>query len=266
MMKSTLSPSSNHMKMLLSARRQKWISQFEPRPQAKIKLFCIPYAGGSSQTYSKWHHYMNDDIEINAIQLAGRDGRKNEAFSTCIHEISEEICQVLSTVEEDVALFGHSMGALIAYEVANKMELRNKGLSHLFLSARPSPDIPQRFKRSHLPRNQLIAHLQSLGGTNNRILMDEGLMDLAIPVIRADYALLESYIINNKARVLNTPSTLFSAQNDHLVPLDQVHNWKRYLPENTQLHEVSGDHFYLNSHPQELFSYIENKLINSNLL
>jgi len=252
---------SNYMNVLFNARRKKWINQFELRPQANVKLFCIPFAGGNSQIYSKWHQYLHSDIEVNAIQLPGRDSRKNESFATCLHEIAEEICQVLSVTEQKIAFFGHSMGALIAYEVTKRMEKTGKQVCNLFLSARPSPDMPQRFKRSHLPRDQLISHLDSLGGTSSSILMDDGLMDNAIPVIRADYALLEGYCCSSNDSAIQTSSTLFSAENDAFVPRSHVANWKKYLPKNTSMHSFSGDHFYLNSHPQQLFSCIENELL-----
>jgi medium-chain acyl-[acyl-carrier-protein] hydrolase len=169
---------------------------------------------------------------------------------------------IVSYADRPFVFLGHSMGALVAFELACK--LREDGPytpSHLFVSARRAPHFLPAGARLHkLPDCELMAELRRLNGTAPPILNDEHLMRLLLPIVRADFEVCETYTYDNSRRPLNCPITAFAGLDDpHLGP-DEMEAWRDYSTSSFDLLKFPGDHFFLQTTKHLVISAILEKL------
>jgi surfactin synthase thioesterase subunit len=212
--------------------------------EGRIRLFCLPYVGGSSVVFKQWHHYSSE-LEICAVRLPGREPRMAEAPFDRLGPLVQTLTEVLP-FDKPFALFGHSMGALVAFELARKLRHRNMPAPlHLFVSARRAPQSTTPARKRHLlPTPQFIQALRELGGTPEAVLKDSSLMELMIPLLRADFALVETYEYKQEA-TLSCPITVFGGDADRDVPFQELCEWKEQTHNEFRLQIFQGDHFYL---------------------
>ncbi|MDZ7630673.1 MAG: alpha/beta fold hydrolase [Gemmatimonadaceae bacterium] len=214
------------------------------------RLFCLPFAGGGAVTYRLWHRTLPDDIEVVAAMLPGREARLNEAPLTSVAAMVDDLLpSVLAASDMPYAIFGHSMGALVAFELAKALE-RSGGRppSQLFVSARRSPDEPETRAPMHaLPEPAFLDEMQRrYGGIPAEVRAERELLDLLLPTLRADTCAFETYAMSAGPAV-RCPVHVYGGVDDaHPTPA-QLPAWERALGRPVRVRVFAGDHFYLNA-------------------
>ncbi len=230
-----------------------WISFRKPRPRARIRLLCFPYAGGGALAYRDWATSMPEEIEVLPVQLPGRERRINEPPHTRLEPLVEAAVQGLAPyLDRPFAVFGHSMGALVGYEVVQGLR-RELGLEpvHLLVSARRAPQLPPEPANDYLlPDDQLIERLRELNGTPAEVLEHSELMKMLLPMLRADFELNDTYQPANHPP-LACPMTVFGGLEDDLSE-EELTAWGELTAAASTLRMFPGDHFYLHRHQDTL--------------
>jgi medium-chain acyl-[acyl-carrier-protein] hydrolase len=228
------------------------------RQSPRFRIFCFPYAGGSAVNYFHWGALLPGDVDLVAIQYAGRGGRFKEKAKTDLGEIVREIGLALTPDYTDVpfALFGHSMGAMVAYELAVMMrEATGGGMpQHLFVSGRRPPHHQTEGGKAHLLSDaELVDYLHQLGGTPSGALNNAQLFELVIPPLRADLQAIETWRSRPRAP-LQIPITVFGGVSDALAPFHALDGWSAYSEHGARKHVFPGGHFFLQQHGEAMVS------------
>jgi medium-chain acyl-[acyl-carrier-protein] hydrolase len=217
--------------------------------QTAYRLFCFPYAGGGASSFRSWQPLLPEQIELCAMRLPGRDGRVAvPAFQRMAPLVAHLVNALRSRLDLPFALFGHSMGALVAFEVAR--QLRRERLPapcHLFVSGFRAPQLPDDGQSIHeLPDGPFRDELRRLGGTPPAILDDAELMELVLPNLRADFAVCETYAYTPEAP-LDCPVTAFGGRDDVEVSRADLAAWRAQTRGAFKIRQFAGDHFFLNT-------------------
>lgn len=214
----------------------------------KIKLFCIHHAGGSSIAFNKWKNCLADKIEMCPIELAGRGRRMSEDFYKSLDEAIDDVYQFIMAESKDskYAIYGHSMGAAIAYEVCCKIaENKDDNLVHLFLSGRECPTkVKENQAIYKLGEEEFKKEILKLGGTPKEVFENESLKEVFVPIIRSDYKNIETYEHKHKNTVLSIPITVFNGKDDDLTE-DEINGWKKQTSKEFKRYDYDGGHFFL---------------------
>jgi surfactin synthase thioesterase subunit len=244
----------------MSAVRSSWLLH-RSNPNARLRLFCLPYAGGGASVYRTWLGRFPAEVEVCCVQLPGRENRMMEPPFTAMEPLVQALAEGLhASLDRPFALFGHSMGALIAYELARHLR-RRYGLApqHLFVSACHAPEIPDAKLWHSLSEQELLAELRLIPGFPAEILAHATLMQLLLPVIRADAAVTETYVYR-PAEPLDVPLTVFASEQDEIIPWDSVDPWRGHTRAAFELHLVEGHHLYLQDQAPRMIRIILDKL------
>jgi medium-chain acyl-[acyl-carrier-protein] hydrolase len=210
-------------------------------------LFCFPYAGGAASIYRGWTGKVAPGIEVCPVQLPGRGNRLKEPPFKRIEPLLEEVADALSPyLEGSFAFFGHSMGALISFELTRFLRRENRPTPiHLFLSGRPAPQKLRKHDRTYdLPETEFIEELRRLKGTPQEVLAHPELMDMLSPILRADFELCETYQYVPEPP-LSCPITAFAGLLDEDATREQMEGWREHTSEAFTLRMFPGDHFFL---------------------
>lgn len=239
-----------------------WIAYRKARPHAQLRLFCFPYAGGSAAIFRGWAAEFPDEIEVVPIQPPGREGRLSEPPITRMQPFIEAVLTALRDhFERPFALFGHSMGALVCFELARR--LRREGLplpERLFVSGRSAPQLPDPFPHiHHLPPAQFLDELARLGGTPAEVLANRELMEIFTPLLRADLAVNETYHYEPEAP-LACPISAFGGKQDREVPMENIAAWHAQTCADFVKTQFPGDHFFINSARTAVIATIKRQL------
>lgn len=227
-------------------------------PTARLRLFCIPYAGGGASLYRDWAPALAPWIEVQPIQLPGRESRFAEPPLTSMDDIVEAILDSIdSYLDLPVAVFGHSMGALISYELVRRMQRHPFAkISALLVSSHPAPHLPKRLPMHHQMNDRdLRATLKEMGGTPESILRDDALMDLFSPLLRSDFRVVETYDYA-VPKPLGCPIHAFGGTSDRAVSMDELQAWAVQTTAVFQLVMFAGDHFYLRNRSGQLLTRV----------
>lgn len=232
----------------------------------KAKVFCLPYAGASASIYRKWQSAVHPMVEWVPIELAGRGSRLNEApyeiFQDCVDEIYEQIMR--HGLNMPYALLGHSMGACLAFEVTQKLVRQSQRLpTHLFLSGRRSPQSARPGKKMHLlPENEFIGELRLLGGTPEELFADRNIMALFLPIIRADYQMLSTYLFQPPTPLINVAFTILNGKSDDLYP-EEISGWQAFSTQQCEYRFFDGGHFFIEQHYKEIGRYLSSVMLSA---
>ena len=225
----------------------RWISFRKPDPKAQLRLFCFPYAGAGALIFRNWTDGLPREVEVCPIQLPGRGTRLAEPPFTKLSCLIEALARALvPLLDKPFAFFGHSLGALIAFELARQIR-RQYGVHpvRLFASAGRAPQIPHRAPPIHtLPDNEFLAELRRLNGTPRELLDHKELMAVMLPILRADFALYETYLYSNEPP-LNCPISVFGGLQDRRVNESDLEAWRSQTSASFSLRMFPGDHFFL---------------------
>lgn len=226
-----------------------WIVYPRRQPAARVRLVCFPYAGGSASIYHPWAALLPPSVELAAVQLPGRQNRITEAPITDLPTLVETLAAVLAPLwDRPVALFGHSLGAILAFEVARLRRRQGLGLPvHLFVAGHRAPQLPERQPPiHHLPDAEFLAEIARLNGTPAEILAHREILEMLLPVLRADFQLAETYLYVADAP-LPCPLTAFGGTADDKVPPADLAAWRAQAGGPFAAQLFPGDHFFLNT-------------------
>ncbi|MFD4631068.1 thioesterase II family protein [Streptomyces sp. NPDC058284] len=217
-------------------------------PEARARLIAFPHAGGAAGAYRQWSLWAGPDMELHAVQYPGRAGRFREPAHTRCEPLAHDIAARLQAFTDlPLILFGHSMGALVAFEVAVELE-RTYGIrpAHLIVSGAPAPSVPSRTTgmRSDVSDDALVAAMRDLGGSKEEVLADPELLPLILSVMRADLAIGESYRPRARTRI-GAPVTVMSGVDDAFATAGAVQEWREYTTGEFRHLSFPGAHFYL---------------------
>ena len=217
--------------------------------QIAHRLFCFTYAGGAASIYRNWSNQLPQSIEVHAVQFPGHGNRLSEPLFRRVQPLVESTAQELMPyLEGSFAFFGHSMGAIISFELAQMLRRENKpGPSHLFLSGRPSPHLTEREAPTYdLPEPEFIEELKKMGGTPQAVLEHPELMSVLNPILRADLEVCQTYEYEPRPP-LDCPITVFGGLQDEEVSREQLEGWRDYTTSSFAVRMFPGNHFYLHS-------------------
>lgn len=226
-----------------------WVMCPKPNPQANLRLFCFPYAGGGALSFRTWPNGLPTTIEVCAVELPGRGTRMKLAPFTRHAPLVEALAQaLLPSLNKPFALFGHSMGGLVSFELARLLRRKYDLLPvHLFVSGRRAPQVPDLDPPIHaLPEPAFLDELRRYNGTPEAVLENKELMQLLLPILRADFAVLETYVYTTEPP-LGCPITAFGGLQDCKVSCDHLEAWRNQTSASFSLQMLPGDHFFLNS-------------------
>jgi len=239
-----------------------WVIRPRPNPRARLRLFCFPFAGGGASTYRGWPAHLPADIDVATVQLPGREERLREpAFHDATELCGKLACVLAPYFDRPFALFGHSMGALLAFELARMLRTTG-GPSpvHLFVSAHCGPRklhcLPSVIGMSD---RELVSLLRSLSGTPDEVLEDGDVMKLILPLFRADLTICETYRYV-AAEPLACPISAFGGALDDYVRRPDLLAWSAETRGTFQARMFTGGHFFLNDVKPRLLQAITDDL------
>lgn len=272
-----------------------WIRCFHPKPAARYTLVCFPHAGGSASYYFDLSAALDPDIEMLVVQYPGRENRLFEEPAGSVAALADGVYEALRTrLPRRPAFFGHSMGGLIGFEVARRLEAAGGTAPHLLVasaSSAPSvrtdrltagPGAARGVAGSETgsvpevetgsvsgvvvsevePDDAVLARIMGLGGTSDGVRQDPELLQLVLPAIRGDLRALAEYRVDAGA-VVGCPVTVFVADGDRDVPLAEAGAWGAHTTAVADVHVFEGDHFYFNGNPPKFLELLQDAVRHS---
>ena len=255
-------PAPGRTAAAVSTEATDWLVRSRTDAQARMRLFCLPYAGGNASVFRRWADELPAEVEVCPIQLPGRERRHKEPPFTQMSALVKMLTQVLGPyLDLPFALFGHSMGALASFELAR--QLRREGLAgpaHLYVSAMRAPQLPDLEPPLHrLPEPRLVAKLREINGTPEEMLTDPETLALYLPALRADLALVETHVHQTEPP-LTCPLTVFGGVQDDKVPEEALAAWRSQTEGSFTLQLLPGDHFFIQQRRTELLAALAQHL------
>jgi medium-chain acyl-[acyl-carrier-protein] hydrolase len=232
--------------MMLDRIARKWFLCPGVLPAAKLRLFCFPFAGGGASVYREWHGYLPAGIELQAVQLPGRETRFGEQLFVAVDELIAELRLVmLPLLDRPFAFFGHSMGGILAFELARALRESDQLLPQLLIvSGCRAPQVPRREPAiSRLPLPEFIEALRKYAGTPDSILEHREVMDLLLPILRADFAMNEDYRYV-PGEPLECPVRAYGGDADVDVLKEDLDAWQNVTAGEFRCETFPGGHFY----------------------
>ncbi|MFJ3493827.1 thioesterase II family protein [Streptomyces sp. NPDC086091] len=233
-----------------------WCRRFHPSPDAVERLVCFPHAGGSASFYFPVSAALAGRVDVVALQYPGRQDRRAEP---CVEDLGVLADAVLDALrgQDDLPLtfFGHSMGALLAFEVARRLEREGRTIERLFASGRVAPSVPRRESLHLLPDDDLVAAVTEMSGTDALVLADEEIRRMALPALRADLHAVETYHCAPGAP-LECPVTVLIGDTDPRTPPDDARAWQSHTTASCDLETFPGGHFFLSDHPKPVLTLL----------
>ncbi|MGW2182502.1 thioesterase II family protein [Streptomyces sp. NPDC001732] len=232
------------------------------RTDRKIRLFCFPHAGAGASAFAAWPDLLPPEVELVAVQLAGREDRVGEPSPTSVDMAVRTVAVALRPyLQGPYAFFGHSGGALLAFELARALRRRGTQPTHLFVSGQAAPDHVFDLPRLHtLPDDEFAAALRDLDGTSDGVFTDPELMRLLLPTLRADFTLWENHR-HRPDQPLAVPVTALGGDSDPRVPVDGLHAWREHTTGEFEVKVFPGGHFYLNDSGAQLTEALAGRLL-----
>ena len=244
-----------------------WFVTPKPNPRARLRLFCFPYAGSGAMIYHNWAEQLPSDVEVYLVRLPGREGRLREAPLTRLTPVVQRVsAEIRPLLNKPFAFFGHSMGAIIGFELARVLR-RESGVEpeHLFLSGRRAPQLPGDEAISYdLPDAEFIDALRHLNGTPGEVLEHPELMNLMMPLLRADFEVCQTYLFEPDVP-LTCDMTVLGGLQDTDVPRESLAAWTEQTSGACNVRLLPGDHFFLHS-SQALLLRVLNRELQSVIL
>ncbi|MBN1411856.1 MAG: thioesterase [Spirochaetales bacterium] len=247
----------------LDIKTNPWLKYMVPKPSAKLRLFCFPHAGGAASFFRTWSCLLGEQIEILPVQLPGRENRLSEPNYTSMKSLVEDLAEVIFPyLNLPFAFFGHSMGALISFELASHLQrLGNGNPEWIFLSACRSPaTIASAQKLSGLKDTEFIEEFKKLEGLPGEILDSYDAMEFFLPIIRSDVRLFESFHYRGNGPVC-CGVTVLGGEDDHTVSAHELESWRQYTSGEFDAHHFKGKHFYINANLCAIIRIIKDRLI-----
>jgi medium-chain acyl-[acyl-carrier-protein] hydrolase len=240
-----------------------WFQTHNALRNPRLRLICFPYAGGGASVFRKWPTFLPDGVELVAAQLPGREARYIEPP---LQDIDSALSHLSAAIEplldRPFVFFGHSLGALVAYELT--LLLRTRGLrmpEHMILSGRRAPSIPiGRRPFYDLPNEELIEEIRKLSGTSQGVLENDELMAMMLPMLRADFAIHDKYRYRESA-ALDVDFSVFGGLDDISTTADNLSAWESMTTRGVRLSFFRGGHFFIDEARNDVLPVIERVLV-----
>ncbi|RMI34815.1 thioesterase II family protein [Nocardia stercoris] len=234
-----------------------WMRRFTPAPDAPARLVCLPHAGGAASYFLPISRALAPRIDVLSVQYPGRQDRRLEPRIENMPELADLVTeQLVPLTDKPVTLFGHSLGATLAFEVTRRLEARGIEPRALVVSGRRAPS-RHRNEGVHLRDDEgLIAEIRSLEGTAAAALSDPDILRMSLPAIRSDYVAAETYryVAGDPVR---TPISAHIGTSDPKAPVEDAAAWEQHTSGEFRLSTYSGGHFYLADHIPALITVLE---------
>ncbi|MCI0471112.1 MAG: thioesterase domain-containing protein [Candidatus Aminicenantes bacterium] len=230
----------------------------------KIKLFCFPHAGGSSVIFQKWESYLPANIELCPVELASRGRRISEPLYQSMTEAVGDLFRIIKPQiqTEPYAFFGHSMGAVIAFELARRIRKEKiPAPLHLFFSGKEAPHTrrPDEKMFHRFPEEKFKEEVIKLGGATPEIINNPKLLDLLMPVLKNDFIITETYDHRQPIEPFAIDFTLFIGREDDLTT-EEVTGWLEHTKGVCTIHYFPGDHFFIHKQSARVVELINRQL------
>lgn len=237
-----------------------WIRIYQPATADAPRLVCLPHAGGAATAFVGLAKRLTPQVEVLAVQYPGRQDRRHEPCIADIRALADAIqAALVPFTDRPLALFGHSMGALVAYELAQRLERDgDKRLLGFLPSGRRAPSSP-RPEMTPTTDEEILADLQHLSGTDIRVLRDEDMLEIILPPLRADYGAVERYS-HDPGSSIGCPTVACVGDGDPLTTIEEADDWRRHVDAPFQLRVFAGGHFYLNEREDDLARMLTRQL------
>lgn len=233
----------------------KWLVRYPSRGPLALRLFCFPSAGSGAAQFNRWSHYLPAGVELNAVQLPGREGRLREPLITEAGPIVRELSAVMGEhiMDAPYAMLGHSLGALLAFETTRA--LREAGVrlpTRLCVIGRRAPHLPLAAEPLHrLPDGELLEWMRRMGGTPEKLLEMPETAALFLPILRADLQVNETYRYT-PGPALDTPISCFGGVRDEQASRGQLEAWGEHTTAGHRVRMYPGGHFFLKEYQATL--------------
>ncbi|CAM3922600.1 Linear gramicidin dehydrogenase LgrE [compost metagenome] len=245
----------------LLTQTERWVRPYRLSPMPRWRLVCFAHAGGSASFFRDWACTLPADIDLLAIQYPGREDRFSEPCLTDMHSLAEAASQALrGYADRPLALFGHSLGAVVAYEVATRLEQQAIAVGHLFVSAHPAPQRQRGGQLHSGPDQALLDDVQRLSSRPNPLLEDPALREMFMPSLRNDYRIVETYGCA-APQPLSSRIAVFYPEQDPEIDLDEALAWQAASLQPLHLQRWQGEHFYLIEQRQALLDALAATLL-----
>lgn len=234
----------------------------KPNNMSDIHLFCLPFAGGSYYAYRNFERYLSKGIRPVLLDLPGHGRRMKEALLTDLHKMADDMfVQIERELREPYAIYGHSMGAALAYLLARKTAARKMPEPlHLFVSGRQSPSVGSKEKDAYLlPKQEFIRRLEAYGGIPKEILAEKELLDFFEPIIRADFQAIGTYI-HHDTQPLNIPITVMIGLADKTTYQEAL-KWQEVTRKKITVRQFPGGHFFIFEHTADICRIISQTIL-----
>jgi medium-chain acyl-[acyl-carrier-protein] hydrolase len=239
-----------------------WVKYLRSNFDAKLRLFCFPSAGGEALSFSSWSADIKPDVQVYPIELPGRGLRQSENPFTHIEPLIEALTRaLLPYFDKPFAFFGHGMGGLISFELAHLLR-QDYGQSpvNLFISGHRAPQIPLLEPPIHnLPEPKFLNKLRRFNGTLEIVLKNAELTKLLLPTLRADFAILETYVYTPRPR-LDFPITALGGLQDSRVSCNDLEAWREQTNVNFSMQMFKGNHSFIRSAQPLLLQFLNQEL------
>lgn len=242
---------------------ERWFKVLQPRPEAQLRLFCFPYAGGGASVFRGWAEGLPSGVEVVGVQPPGRESRWREQPFRGMEAMADEATEALKPqLSRSFAFFGHSLGAALAFEVTRRLlDAGAPQPRHLFVSGRPAPRVPDEDDPIHdLPTDEFVVELRRYSGTPEEVLQNRELMELLEPLLRADFAVSETYRYEPLDEPLPVPVTVLGGVKDEDVPPEDLEPWRLETRGPFQKHLLDGGHFFLHERRDEVLRIVSREL------
>jgi len=232
-----------------------------------LRLFCFPYAGGGAWIFHAWPNGLPRSVELCAVELPGRGRRMDDVpVSDWAGLLREASAALHPFMDKPFALFGHSLGAIVSFEMARELRRRyDLAPMYLFVAGQPAPRPVKLFERffhrsiHSLPDSAFVAELRKLNGTPNELLENPETMKLSLPFLRADFTLAENYAYDPKEAPLECPITALGGSEDSVSRKD-LGAWRRHTNRYSSLEMLPGGHFFLHTAQPRLLQILSREL------
>lgn len=244
---------------MTTAKNNPWILRSRPVPAPRLRLVCFPHAGGGAGIYRSWANDLPAEVEVCAIQLPGRETRLSETPFTRLGPLVEQLASAIDSVgDRPFVFFGFSMGALVGFELARLLRRRQRPLpGRLLVAARAAPQLPLRDPPIHAwPDAAFVAEVcRRYNGIPQPVLQEPELLQLLLPMLRADCAVIETYQYAAE-EPLTIPITAFGGQDDTSVAPARLDAWREQTTREFRVETFPGGHFFLNTARSDLLNSI----------
>ncbi len=232
----------------------------------KVKLFCIPYAGGSAMIYHRWKPFLSENIELCPIELAGRGRRIQERLYESMDDAVNDVYYSIQDQLDDseYAVFGHSMGSIITYQIAHRLFQGNGPRPiHLFFSGRGAPHVMSENERvfHQMDEETFRSEVLELGGTPKEFFEHPELLQMLLPLLKNDFKVHETYQFDGETPPFDIAFTVLLGKDDELSAA-QVHGWREHTSRVCTVQYFEGDHFFINSRVQEVVEVVNHTIAN----